>query len=353
MSRISSLNNGYKTGMLSLYPESLDSKNQLYTATNNSQTNLKQSLTYSGKYVIVDDNSSFPDNGIIRVGPKNGEDGPAEMIYYGSKSSGVFKNLIRGFAGSRQNPWPLGSFVSNAVFAEYHNAVKDAIIQVETNLGIKSFPDPNSLNGILKQQENRFLSPRPIYRAYPIKGAPPLKVRFQNFSVGPLIRYLWDFGDGTTSVEKSPVHTYQTEGIYTVKLNVITSLGAQAIITKNNYITVSEDSRQPFFYVSPSISGVSKESASADPIMYPNGATTFSFVDQTDGDIIQRYWVFDGPGTHNGEQVTTQSIPEYNPNVHSITYVYDKPGEYQPSLLVLLENQQLKRAFLNTKITVE
>ena len=32
------------------------------------------------------------------------------------------------------------------------------------------------------------------------------------------LSYSWDFGDGTTSTEKNPVHTYKTEGDYTVKL---------------------------------------------------------------------------------------------------------------------------------------
>lgn len=351
VTRISSEDEGYEVGQLSLFPEAKDDVNQLYQASNNSETTLKQSLTYSGKYVIVEDNSSFPEKGILRVGPPAGKPGAAEMIYYDSKTNGVFRNLIRGFAGSRQNPWPVGSYVSNAVFSQHHNATKDAIIQIEADLGTIELPDPLSLNGILKQQENRFLAPRPLFRAYPIKGAPPLKVRFQNFSTGPLIRYLWDFGDGTTSVEKSPVHIYQTEGEYSVKLNIITSLGAQGVVTKSNYITVNEELKQPFFYVTPT-EGVSKQTADADPITYPDGPTEFYFVDQTDGEIVQRYWVFDGKGYHDGEEVTTQSIPEYNGNIHTSSYVYDAPGTYSPSLLILFESQQLKRAFLNTEITV-
>lgn len=351
VTRISSLDDGYTVGDLSLFPEALDSVYQLYKATNNSETTLKQSLTYAGKYVIVEDNSSFPDNGIIRVGPPAGEEGAAEMIYYDSKTNGVFRDLKRGFAGSRQNPWPVGSYVTNAVFSQHHDAAKDAVIQIEKDLGTEDLPDPLSLNGILKAQENRFLAPRPLFRAYPIKGAPSLKVRFQNFSTGPLVRYLWDFGDGTTSVEKSPVHIYQTEGIYTVKLNIITSLGAQGVVTKANYITVNEELKQPFFYTTPT-EGVSKETAEANPTDYPDGPTEFEFVDQSDGEITQRYWIFDGAGSHDGEVVPTQSIPEYNANVHTTNYTYDLPGTYRPSLLILFENQELKRAFLNTEITV-
>ncbi len=39
----------------------------------------------------------------------------------------------------------------------------------------------------------------------------------QSFIAGT---YLWDFGDGTTSSEKNPSHTYSEEGEYTVSLNV-------------------------------------------------------------------------------------------------------------------------------------
>jgi PKD domain len=42
-------------------------------------------------------------------------------------------------------------------------------------------------------------------------------VQFQNCSQGAA-SYLWDFGDGTTSAEQSPAHTYTTVGYFTVKL---------------------------------------------------------------------------------------------------------------------------------------
>lgn len=352
MTRIASTDAGYTTGSLSLFPEAKDSKFQLYQASNNAQTRLKQSVTYAGKYIIVEDNSLFPEKGLLRIGPPPGKPGAAEMIYYDTKTNGVFRNIIRGFAGSRQNPWPINSHVSNAVFAEHHNSTKDAIIQIQRNLGTENLPEPSSLNGILKTQENRFMSPRPLFRAYPFRGAPPLKVRFQNFSTGPLIRYLWDFGDGTTSIEKSPMHIFQKEGTYTVKLNIITSLGAQGVITKNNYIIVSEEEKQPFFYVTPSQGYSTQTAESMTASGNPTEPTIFNYVDQTDGDIIQRYWIFDGPGKHNGEDVPTQSIPEYEPNIHTTNFVYDVPGNYEPSLLILFENQRLQRSFLKNKITV-
>lgn len=349
VSRISTLDAGYATGDLSVYPVARDTRTQLYQAANNAVTTLKQTLTYNGKYIVVDDNSDFPSSGLLTIGPPPGKGGGNyELVYYDQKVSGVFRNLIRGFAGSRQGQWSAGSYVTNSVMAEHHNAIKDAVIQIEKNLGTEEDPEATSLNGILKSQETRFLSPKALFRASPIKGPSPLRVRFQNFSTGPLIRSLWDFGDGTTSVEKHPTHTYQTEGIYTVKLNIITSLGAQGVASKANYITVDDEERQPFFYVTPNV-GYSKETADSLDIE----PTTFKFVDQSDGDISQRYWIFDGPGKHDDEVVENNSLPVMDPNIHTTTFVYDKPGEYEPSVLVLFANQKLKRAFLKDVISVQ
>jgi len=47
--------------------------------------------------------------------------------------------------------------------------------------------------------------------------ATPLIRYFKNYSLGAT-RCLWDFGDGTTSTENDPVHSFPAQGMYTVKL---------------------------------------------------------------------------------------------------------------------------------------
>ena len=86
VTRIASTDTGYVTGQLSLFPSAKDNQQQLYFAVNNCQTVLTQSLTYSGQYLIVDDNSRFPSSGILHVGPPPGEKGPSEQIYYETKT---------------------------------------------------------------------------------------------------------------------------------------------------------------------------------------------------------------------------------------------------------------------------
>ena len=59
-------------------------------------------------------------------------------------------------------------------------------------------------------------------------GCAPLSVNFIDASVdngAPIISWLWDFGDGTTSTDQNPSHTYDTTGNYTVSLTVTDSFG--------------------------------------------------------------------------------------------------------------------------------
>lgn len=51
--------------------------------------------------------------------------------------------------------------------------------------------------------------------------------------------WAWDFGDGTTSTEQSPTHSYAEVGTYTVQLTVENENGSDTEI-KENYITVEQ-----------------------------------------------------------------------------------------------------------------
>lgn len=50
----------------------------------------------------------------------------------------------------------------------------------------------------------------------PAVGCVPYQVTFHNTGRGT--SYLWDFGDGTTSTNRNPVHTYNRAGEYTIRL---------------------------------------------------------------------------------------------------------------------------------------
>ena len=49
---------------------------------------------------------------------------------------------------------------------------------------------------------------------------------------GTIVRYEWDFGDGTREVKKNPVHTYEEPGVHRVTLTVTDNCGRSTTIKK-------------------------------------------------------------------------------------------------------------------------
>jgi C1A family cysteine protease len=77
------------------------------------------------------------------------------------------------------------------------------------------------------------------FTADPISGETPLTVNFTDQSTGDIIDWFWDFGDGDTSTEQNPPHTYNSTGDFTVSLTVTGPSGSDTE-TKENYIHVTE-----------------------------------------------------------------------------------------------------------------
>jgi hypothetical protein len=69
-------------------------------------------------------------------------------------------------------------------------------------------------------------------------GAAPLTVKFTDESTGDPKSWSWDFGDGGTSAERNPTHTYTLPGTYTVTLTVSTATDS-ATLSRPDYITVT------------------------------------------------------------------------------------------------------------------
>ena len=73
-----------------------------------------------------------------------------------------------------------------------------------------------------------------------IEGSSPLTVHFEPISEFTLDSYEWSFGDGTSSTQRSPTHTYYSKGSYTVSL--LATYGFSARTIKLGYIVVGVSS---------------------------------------------------------------------------------------------------------------
>jgi PKD repeat protein len=82
--------------------------------------------------------------------------------------------------------------------------------------------------------------PDPVAASFtgsPRSGSPPLQVSFTNTSTGA-DTYFWTFGDGESSSERSPSHSYTLPGNYSVSLRA-SGPGGQDTHVETGYVTVT------------------------------------------------------------------------------------------------------------------
>ena len=158
-------------------------------------------------------------------------------------------------------------------------------------------------NGTDSKIDNIAILSQPEFSASQTSGKAPLTVSFTDLSTGSPILWDWDFGDGTTSNEKNPVHVYNKAGQYSVTLTLNNS-GITSAVTKSSYIDVSNGFDAP----------VASFSASSTSGSVP---LTVSFSDQSTGSLNSWNWNF-GDGNYSKEQ---------NPE-----HTYSKAGQYSVTM---------------------
>ncbi|HOK90731.1 MAG TPA: PKD domain-containing protein, partial [Candidatus Hydrogenedentes bacterium] len=178
-------------------------------------------------------------------------------------------------------------------------------LRVTTALGVSEITKPNFVVVTAAG------GPTADFTAYPRSGKAPLSVQFADRSIpgdAPIVSRLWDFGDGFTSAEAAPLHTYNVSGSYNVTLTVTDTNGRSNQITRAAYVAVGAANTIMAAFTSDTQSGSS-------PL-------TVRFTDQsTPGQSPITGWLWNfGDGETSTEQ---------NP-----THVYAEPGEYTVTLTV-------------------
>ncbi|HWK04041.1 MAG TPA: PKD domain-containing protein [Puia sp.] len=152
-------------------------------------------------------------------------------------------------------------------------------------------------------------NPTPAFTAdVTVSCKAPLTVNFTDQTSPAPASWLWDFGDGTTSVLQNPSHTYNLMGSFDVKLTVTTAGGCDSTITKTKFINVA----------APSLTFA----GTADACISPAGITprTNLTISAVDG-VASYLWA--APGA------TPSSSTVANP-----TFKYPAQGTYDLSLTI-------------------
>ena len=163
-----------------------------------------------------------------------------------------------------------------------------------------------SYDGKLYAFSDPSIAPVASFTADVTSGFEPLTVQFRDTSNSHPSSWLWDFGDGTTSTEKNPSHTYATPGSYSVNLTVTNAIGSNSTV-QNNYITVSK--------LEAPVANFTLSKTSGDAPL------AVVFTDASSGFVATWAWDF------NNDGVTDSAVK--NPS-----YTYNTPGNYTVTLTV-------------------
>ena len=153
--------------------------------------------------------------------------------------------------------------------------------------------------------------PEASFIGNPLTGNAPLTVNFQDLSQthgAPITGWSWEFGDGDTSGQRNPAHTYTSPGTYRVRLTVDSALGPDTV-ARENYVVVTASGVPPVAnFTGTPTAGVAPLTVQFDDLSANGGAA-----------ITGWQWQFGDGAT------STQREPEHT---------YTQPGAYTVVLRV-------------------
>jgi len=189
-----------------------------------------------------------------------------------------------GQTATQQNPTHL--FTNPGVYS--------VTLNVSNTAGSDQITKPNLINATKAGS-----APVAQFRGNPTVGVAPLTVSFTDLSGGNPTKWVWNFGDGSTSEEQHPVHVYQAVGEYTVTLTAKNEFGENTKVQEKYIHVLEKPVPLKAAFMGEPTSGIA-------PL-------NVKFTDISTGNPTGWLWNF-GDGTNGTDK---------NPN-----HVYTQPGDY-------------------------
>ncbi len=186
-------------------------------------------------------------------------------------------NFTNNTAGNGTYLWDFGDSTTSTSPNPSHTYTKPGIYTVTLNA-----INPTGCDGISIQKDLVQISPPKIrsVSGLPVKGCLPFTITpTVVMQTGePVTSYSWDFGDGNTSSDPNPKHTYTTPGLFSIKLIIRTASGCTDTLVVNNAANVGNKPSAAF---------------SADPLSICANLPV-NFTDLSTGNVNEWLWIFDG-----------------------------------------------------------
>ena len=166
-------------------------------------------------------------------------------------------------------------------------------------------------------------------------GCQPITMKIKNLSypIDKTYKIEWDLGDGSTSSEINPVHTYQNPGIYSLNLKVTSPIGCKAQASYPNLIEVKPSPKADFEFTPKKLSSLQTFAKFTDKSM---GANKWS-------------WQF---GKNEGSSAFRN--PSYNfqdTGLHVVRLIVTHPSGCRDTLSKLIDIEPIATYFLPNAFT--
>jgi len=146
----------------------------------------------------------------------------------------------------------------------------------------------------------------------PLRAGEPFTVHDEtSHAQAELVRWTWDFGDGTTAEGALTTHTYTAAGMYTIRLEVVDAQGS--VGERTDRVAVASRIPRARFTVA------TEQPDDIAPVLFDASAST-----DPDGEIVSFEWDFDGDGT-----------VDLAADAPRVEHVYASPGPATPTLVVV------------------
>ena len=196
--------------------------------------------------------------------------------------------------------WDFGDGVKAAWRNPVHEYINEGLYNVTLTVnGTETFVEKNFIEILGPDEE-----PVAVFDAEPRTGNVPFTVHFFDKTSGDISGRIWDFGDGETSDEQDPAHTYETPGLFDVNLVISTDNGSAERL-EEVFITVEDGVDPTAGFVADKNIGEDEDNngvESEEEEETKKLTVKFSELSSTpDEGIIEREWDF-GDGTKSSEK---------------------------------------------------
>jgi PKD repeat protein len=260
---------------MTIYPRDYDNESTLRHVKNDASSILVSEYIPGNDFLTVENPIAFnADGGYVTIySMSKGPDINNRTSSF--KYENVVGNKLTGIMPTKNGEIQResGSKIVSNVMAEDRNELVDSIINLQKEIGNLGTKDVGSVEWFANMISQKIKKPRPWFSISPerqvLYGTPvkftDLTSRLQYWQV---ISWLWDFGDGGTSTERNPSHSYQNPGLYTVSLKVINDYGEGSVTIKNAILVMGEAPHEAEIILTPqnAIVGETAVVARATPI---------------------------------------------------------------------------------------